>query len=98
MGYENALNNLYAGVYTQSEFDKSVQEMASMNTDWFDILCHNSFSHDHSISVSGGSDKIRYYASLGYTDQDDVIKNTKNRRYTGMAKLDIQLMRKLICH
>ena len=95
VGYENALNNLYAGVYTQSEFDKSVQEMASMNTDWFDILCHNSFSHDHSISVSGGSDKIRYYASLGYTDQDDVIKNTKNRRYTGMAKLDIQLMRKL---
>ena len=76
VGYENALNNLYAGIYTQSEFNNAVNEMASMNTDWFDILCHNSFSHDHSVSVSGGSDKIRYYASLGYTDQDDVIKNT----------------------
>ena len=95
VGYENALNNLYAGIYTQSEFNNAVNEMASMNTDWFDILCHNSFSHDHSVSVSGGSDKIRYYASLGYTDQDDVIKNTTNRRYTGMAKLDIQLMSKL---
>ena len=95
VGYENALNNLYAGVYTQSEFNNAVNEMASLNTDWFDILCHNSFSHDHSVSVSGGSDKIRYYASLGYTDQDDVIKNTTNRRYTGMAKLDIQLMSKL---
>lgn len=91
VGYENALNNLYAGVYTQSEFNAAVNEMAAMNTDWFDILCHNSFSHDHSVSVSGGSDKIRYYASLGYTDQDDVVKNTKNRRYTGIAKLDIQL-------
>lgn len=95
VGYENALNNLYAGVYTQSEFNAAVNEMAAMNTDWFDILCHNSFSHDHSVSVSGGSDKIRYYASLGYTDQDDVVKNTKNRRYTGMAKLDIQLRKKL---
>ena len=95
VGYENALNNLYAGVYTQSEFNAAVNEMAAMNTDWFDILCHNSFSHDHSVSVSGGSDKIRYYASLGYTDQDDVIKNTTNRRYTGMAKLDIQLRKKL---
>lgn len=95
VGYEYALNNLYAGKYTQDEFNRAVNEMAEMNTDWFDILCHNSFSHDHSVSVSGGSDKIRYYASLGYTDQDDVIKNTTNRRYTGMAKLDIQLMKRL---
>ena len=95
VGYENALNNLYAGIYTQSQFDAAVNEMAGLNTDWFDILCHNSFSHDHSFSVSGGSDKVRFYASLGYTDQDDVIKNTTNRRYTGMAKLDIQLAKKL---
>ncbi|MBR1668584.1 MAG: SusC/RagA family TonB-linked outer membrane protein [Bacteroidaceae bacterium] len=95
VGYENALNNLYAGVYTPNEFNQAVNEMASLNTDWFDILCHNSFSQDHSVAVSGGSERIRFYASLGYTDQDDVIKNTTNRRYTGMAKLDIQLLRKL---
>ena len=93
VGYEYALSNLYMGVYTQEQFDAAVNEMASMNTDWFDILCHNSFSHDHSLSISGGSERIRYYASLGYTNQDDVIKNTSNRRYTGMAKLNIELFK-----
>ena len=44
VGYEYALNNLYAGKYTQDEFNRAVNEMAEMNTDWFDILCHNSFS------------------------------------------------------
>jgi TonB-dependent SusC/RagA subfamily outer membrane receptor len=43
VGYEYALNNLYAGKYTQDEFNRAVNEMAEMNTDWFDILCHNSF-------------------------------------------------------
>jgi TonB-linked SusC/RagA family outer membrane protein len=69
--------------------------MQTMNTDWFDILCHNSFSHDHSVSVTGGSEKVRYYTSIGYTDQDDVIKNTTNRRYTAMAKIDMDLTPKL---
>jgi TonB-linked SusC/RagA family outer membrane protein len=94
VGYEQALQNLYAGVYTQEMFEQEVSRMQTMNTDWFDILCHNSFSHDHSVSVSGGSERVRYYTSIGYTDQDDVINNTTNRRYTAMAKIDMDLSSK----
>jgi TonB-linked SusC/RagA family outer membrane protein len=95
VGYEQALSDLYAGQITQTQFNEEVQNMESMNTDWFDILCHNSFSHDHSVSISGGSDKVRYYTSLGYTSQDDVINNTNNNRYTAMAKIDMDLSNKL---
>ena len=95
VGYEQALSNLYLGIYDQQTFDEQVSRMQTMNTDWFDILCHNSFSHDHSVSVSGGSSKVRYYTSIGYTDQDDVINNTMNRRYTAMAKIDFDLTKKL---
>lgn len=95
VGYEQALSNLYLGIYDQQTFDEQVSKMQTMNTDWFDILCHNSFSHDHSVSVSGGSSKVRYYTSIGYTDQDDVINNTMNRRYTAMAKIDFDLTKKL---
>ena len=94
VGYEDALSKLYSGEYTQAQFDAEVARMQTVNTDWFDLLCHNSFSHDHSVNVSGGSEKVRYYTSIGYTDQDDVIKNTTNRRYTAMAKMDIDLSRK----
>lgn len=94
VGYEEALSNLYSGNITQSQFEQQVSSMQSMNTDWFSILCHNSLSHDHSVSISGGSDKVRYYTSIGYTDQDDVINNTTNKRYTAMSKIDMDLSSK----
>ncbi len=91
VGYEYALDQLYKRQITQEEFNEEVNQMASLNTDWFKILDHDSFSHDHSVNVSGGSDKVRYYTSIGYTDQDDVIKNTTNRRYTAMTKVNMTL-------
>lgn len=94
VGYEAALSDLYGGVITQQEFEQRVAAMQTMNTDWFGILTHNSFSHDHSVSVTGGSEQVRYYTSVGYTNQDDVIKNTTNRRYTAMAKVNMDLGRK----
>lgn len=93
-GYEYALSQYYAGQITHEEFKQQVYEMANLNTDWFDLLTHNSFSHDHSVNVSGGSELVRYYTSVGYTDQDDVINNTTNRRYTAMAKIDFNLSKK----
>lgn len=95
VGYEAALSDYYAGRISQSEFEKQVTDMETMNTDWFDILCHNSFSQDHSVSVSGGSDKVRYYTSVGYTGQDDVIKGSDNDRYTAMTKIDMDLSSKV---
>lgn len=94
VGYEDALSKLYAGSISQTDFEQQVSAMQTMNTDWFDILCHNSFSHDHTVSVSGGSEKVRYYTSIGYSDQDDVINSTYNRRYTAMAKVDMDLSSK----
>lgn len=95
VGYEAALQNLYNGLYTEEQFRSEVAAMETRNTDWFDLLCHNSFSHEHSVSVSGGSDKVRYYTSVGYTDQDDVINNTTNRRYTAMAKINMKINSKI---
>ena len=59
-----------------------------MNTDWFDILCENSFSNKHTLSVTGGSPNIRYYASVGYNDERGVIKKEKNQTYTANLKLN----------
>ncbi|MCQ2142599.1 MAG: SusC/RagA family TonB-linked outer membrane protein [Bacteroidales bacterium] len=53
------------------------------NTDWFDLLFSNGLQQNHSISISGGSDKGTYYASgsamydPGWTQQSSV------QRYTG---------------
>ncbi len=94
VGYEDALSRLYEGKITQSQFEAEVQAMQEMNTDWFSLLTHNSLSHDHSVSVTGGSEKVRYYTSVGYTSQDDVIDRNSNDRYTAMAKIDMDLSSK----
>lgn len=95
VGYEYALQKLYNGQSTEEQFQTEVGRLQTLNTDWFHILTHDSFSQDHNVNISGGSDKIRYYASLGYTDEDDVINNTTNKRYTATGKMDITLSDKL---
>lgn len=48
-----------------------------MNTDWYDLLFHTSFTQSYNLSVSGGSDRVNYYISAGYNDQKGVA-NRKN--------------------
>lgn len=47
----------------------------------------------HSISVSGGSEKLRYYLSLGFQDQEGMYKiNTDQmKRYNGLMSLDANI-------
>lgn len=88
VGYEGLLNQLYNHELTQDEFNAQVASLETMNTDWFDLLCQDSWSSQHSASVSGGSNKTRYYASVGYNADNDVIKVNKNKRYTASMNLD----------
>ena len=95
VGYEEALRQLYAGEITRQEFNAAIEKMKTENTDWFSLLCRNSLSQDHSVSVSGGSDKVRYYTSLGVTQQNDVVRGAANNRYTAMAKINYDISSKL---
>ena len=91
VGYEDALQKYYSGVYSRAEFEQAVAAAETQNTDWFKLLTHDSFSQDHNVNISGGADKFRYYASLGYTDDDDVINNNTGKRYTAATNLDFTL-------
>ncbi len=54
------------------------------NTDWFDLLFSNAIQHNHSVSMSGGTEKAQYYASVsamvdpGWSKQSDVQRYTAN--------------------
>lgn len=94
VGYEDAVNKYYSGQYTREEFEAAVAADETRNTDWFKLLCRDAVSSDHSVNISGGSEKFRYYASVGYTDDGDVIKNNYNHRLTSAANLDFNLSQK----
>lgn len=64
------------------------------NTDWYDESLKD-FSNvgDHNFSVSGGSDKVNYYASFGTLNEGGIYTNsaTKFSRINLQAKIDIEV-------
>ncbi len=66
------------------------------NTDWQDLLYKGSgFQTSHNLSFSGGTDRIKYMASLSYLDQAGVIKHTSKKQYNVRTNLDIKVTSKL---
>ena len=90
VGYEGALRSLYAGEIGYDEFNKKVSSLKNTNTDWFKELTEDSFSSDNTVSVTGGTDNIRYYSSFGYSNNNDVIKDNTSKRYTAILNLDVR--------
>ncbi len=88
VGYEGALHELYTGKINDKQFAEKVARLETMNTDWFDLLTEDTWSHQHTLSISGGSEQTRYYSSLGYTRDNDVIKGNYNERYTAAMNLE----------
>lgn len=64
--------------------------VAAWNEDWLDdgVVRHNAFRQEHVVSVSGGTQKIKSFMSLGYTNENGYIQQTSFQRYSGRAKID----------
>ena len=59
------------------------------NTDWHDLMYTESgFQTQHNISINGGSEQMRYMASVGYQGQDGLILNTSKDQYNMRLNLD----------
>ncbi len=82
VGYEAAIYDYWRGTKSYDEFQREVDRYETVNTNWFDLLTHDAFSHTHTLSLSGGSDNVRYYASIGYNDEHGVTNGEKNKRYS----------------
>lgn len=62
------------------------------NTDWYKAaLKKNSIETMHHISISGGSEKTSYSASVGYTQQDGLIDANNYKRFNARTSVDSQI-------
>lgn len=66
------------------------------STDWQDEIYRNSFSHDQNVTVTGGvgntSWAMPYRASVGYTNQQGILKGSSYSRFTAGFTLNPSLM------
>lgn len=88
VGYEGTWYRLQNGEISYDQFLSEVKYYENVNTDWFDVLTRDAYSHDHTLSISGGSEDMRYYTSIGYSRENGVSKTTYGNRYSMMLNLD----------
>ncbi len=58
------------------------------NTDWQNQIYQVAISTDHNINITGGLKHMPYRFSVGYTNQEGVIKTSNFERYTGAFSLN----------
>jgi TonB-dependent starch-binding outer membrane protein SusC len=71
----------------KSEFNQ-VGEQQFADTNWQDEIYRTAISHDHNITIQGGLKNMPYRASLGYTNNEGIIKTSKFERYTASMSLN----------
>ena len=65
---------------------------SAWNDNWMDMLMNSGAPrHEHELSVSGGTDRTQYLISLGYLNEDGILKNTNFERYSSRANIDSQV-------
>ncbi len=62
-------------------------------TNWFDQTLRNAIITNHQVSVNGGSENSTYNFSLGYLEQQGLLKTNDYQRYTGSIFNDINISR-----
>jgi len=85
--------------FTDAERAQFEGEKANyVNTDWVDVVFRPAAPmQQYNLSSSGGSEKIKYFISLGYLDQNSVLRSggDRLRKYSCRSNIDAQITKNL---
>ena len=73
--------------------DNALALLGTANTDWQNEIYRTAVSHDHNITMAGSvKDFLPYRLSLGFTDQQGILKTSDYKRYTVALNLNPSLL------
>ena len=84
------------GDLDQSYYDKLALVSAGRNVDWISKPVRNSFSHTHSLSVSGRGSSLDYNITADYSNLNGVMKEDGRNRYGMELYLSYRVREKLV--
>nr|WP_306448338.1 SusC/RagA family TonB-linked outer membrane protein [Odoribacter splanchnicus] len=90
--YKRSVN----GYLTPENYEREIQRLAKINTDWFDVLFRTAQSHSHNISLRGGTDELTYYTSVNYQEKNGILISNKYQSAGLLMKLDYRPVKNLI--
>lgn len=59
--------------------------------DWYDECVSMGLSQDYQLSISGGTDKLNYYVSGQFLDQDGIMYNDQFKKFSVTSKIESQV-------
>ena len=65
--------------------------LLGVGTNWQDAIFRTALQHQHQVSAQGGSEKVKYYVSGSYMDQDGTLIGSSFNRYSFRTNLDAEL-------
>ena len=74
------------------EGSAAVNTLGKANTDWQSEIYRAAVSTDHNVTVSGGLKNMPYRATVGYTNQQGILKTSKFERLTASLNLSPSLL------
>ena len=86
--YRALVKQVYAGNSREAE---ALAALGDANTDWQKEIYRTAWSHDHNVTVAGAFKNLPYRVSLGYTDQQGILKTSDFKRYTASVNLNPSL-------
>jgi len=78
----------YKGSSINSEIPTS---LLTQDYDWKDYFFKNGLTQNYYISVTGGTNKLGYYASFDYYNQDGTFLNTGFEKFSGRVNLNAEV-------
>ncbi|MXV49711.1 SusC/RagA family TonB-linked outer membrane protein [Pedobacter sp. HMF7647] len=74
---------------------QKLDDGSTLNTDWYDFAYRTGVSQNHNLNFAGASSSTSYYISVGYTDQQGIIRKNDYKRMIGRANLDHNITDKI---
>ena len=107
LNYANVANASQSGIYgkmynmitdgtlmnTEAAKNAYLRQAEYRNTDWFDMLFSNALQHNHSVSLSSGTEKSQYYASISAMLDPGWTKQSKVNRYTANLNANYSILK-----
>lgn len=70
-------------------------DLLNVNTDWQEVTSQTALRQNYNASFQGGQQKLQYFLSLDYLDQDGLLKYTKYNKYSIRGNIGSQVNDKL---
>ncbi len=87
IAFEMSADGIY-GTNPNGWSDEEADSLSKVNGNWAGAMFRKAKTQQHQISLTGGSERTRFFVSGSAFDQEGVVTATGLKRYTGRINLD----------